>query len=72
VLPLCAFMACSKVKFTFTLSDCKNFYDDLKEKSGQWEVKQEALDCTKWRTRFGRGCRHVDRKTIEQMNEWIE
>ena len=45
MFPLCAFVVCSKVKFTFTVSDCKNFHDELKEKSGHWKVKEDALDC---------------------------
>jgi hypothetical protein len=27
--------------------------DDLKEKTGYWKLKEEALDRTLWRTRFG-------------------
>ena len=27
----------------------------VKEKRGYWELKEEALDCTVWRTRFRRG-----------------
>jgi hypothetical protein len=30
--------------------------EDLKEKRSYWNVKEEALDRTQWRTRFGRGC----------------
>jgi hypothetical protein len=29
--------------------------DDLKEKGRDWKMKEEALDRTVWRTRFGRG-----------------
>jgi hypothetical protein len=29
--------------------------DDLKEKRGYWKLKEEALDRSVWRTRFGRG-----------------
>jgi hypothetical protein len=29
--------------------------DDLKETRGYWKLKEEALDRTTWRTRFGRG-----------------
>jgi len=29
--------------------------DDLKEKTGYWKLKEEALDRTLRRTRFGRG-----------------
>jgi hypothetical protein len=28
--------------------------DDLREKTWHWELKEEALDRTMWRTRFGR------------------
>jgi hypothetical protein len=33
----------------------KQILDDLKEKSRYWKLKEEALDCTLWRTCFGRG-----------------
>jgi hypothetical protein len=33
----------------------KQLVDDLKEKKGYWKLKEEALDRTLWRTRFGRG-----------------
>jgi hypothetical protein len=33
----------------------KQLLDDLKEKRGYWKLKEEALDRTLWRTRFGRG-----------------
>jgi hypothetical protein len=32
----------------------KQLLDDLKEKRGYWKLKEEALDGTMWRTRFGR------------------
>ena len=41
---------------------CKQLLDDLKEKKGYWELKEEALDRTLWRTRFGRGCGPVIRQ----------
>jgi hypothetical protein len=34
-----------------------------------WKLKEEALDRTLWRTRFGRGYGPVVRQTIEWMNE---
>jgi hypothetical protein len=34
---------------------CKQLLDDLKEKRKYWRLKEEALDHTLWRTRFGRG-----------------
>jgi hypothetical protein len=33
----------------------KQLLDDLQEKRGYCKLKEEALDCTLWRTRFGRG-----------------
>jgi hypothetical protein len=33
----------------------KQLLDDVKEERGYWELKEEALDRTLWRTRFGRG-----------------
>jgi hypothetical protein len=32
----------------------KQLLDVLKEKRGYWKLKEEALDRTLWRTRFGR------------------
>ena len=29
--------------------------DDLKENRGYWKLKEDALDRSLWRTRFGRG-----------------
>jgi hypothetical protein len=39
--------------------------DDLKEKRRYWKLKEEALDRTLWRIRFGRGYRPVVRQTTE-------
>jgi len=33
----------------------KKLLDDLKDSRGYCELKEEALDCTVWRNRFGRG-----------------
>jgi hypothetical protein len=33
----------------------KQLLDDFKEERGYWKLKDEALDRTLWRTRFGRG-----------------
>ena len=41
----------------------KQLLDDLKEMRIYWEVKEEALDHTLWRTLFGRGYRPVVRQT---------
>ena len=38
---------------------------DLKEKRGYWKMKQEALDRTLWRTRYGRGFGPVLRQTTK-------
>jgi hypothetical protein len=41
----------------------KQLLDDLKGKIGCWKLKEEALDGTLWRTRFGRGYGPVLRQT---------
>jgi hypothetical protein len=53
--------------------------DDLKEKRQYWQLKEEALDRTLWRTRFGRGYGPVVRQTKEWMlsvaltrDEWLD
>jgi hypothetical protein len=43
----------------------KQVLDDLKEKRGYWKLKEEALDRTLRRTRFGKGYRPVVRQTAE-------
>ena len=43
----------------------KQLLDDLKEKGRYWKLKEEALDRTQKRTRFGRGCGPVVRQTTE-------
>jgi hypothetical protein len=47
----------------------KQLLEKLKEKGGYWKLKEEALDRTMWRTRFGRVYGHVG-KTDCKMNEW--
>jgi hypothetical protein len=44
---------------------CKHLLDDLKGKKGYWKLKDEAPDCTLWRTGFGRGCGPVLRKATK-------
>ena len=44
---------------------CKQLLDDLTEKKGYWKLKEEALDGTLWRTRIGRFCGPVVRRTAE-------
>jgi hypothetical protein len=39
--------------------------NDLKEIRRYWKLKEEALDRTLWRTRFGRGYGPVVRQTTE-------
>jgi len=34
----------------------RKLLDNLKEKGGYWKLKEESLDRTVRRTRFGRGC----------------
>jgi hypothetical protein len=43
----------------------KQLLDDLKEKRRYWKLREEALDRTMWRTRFGRGYGPVVRQTAE-------
>jgi hypothetical protein len=43
----------------------KQLLDDLKEKKRYWKLKEEAVDRTQWRTRFGRGYGPVVRQTTE-------
>jgi hypothetical protein len=41
----------------------RKLLDDLKERRGYSHLKEEALDRTMWRTRFGRGFGPVVRQT---------
>jgi hypothetical protein len=43
----------------------KQLLDDLKEKRSYWKLKEEALDRTVCRTRFGRGYGPVLRQTTK-------
>jgi hypothetical protein len=43
----------------------KQLLDGPKEKRRYWKLKEEALDRSVWRTRFGRDCRPVVRQTTE-------
>jgi hypothetical protein len=43
----------------------KQLLDDLKEKRRYWKLKEESLDRTLCRTRFGRGYGPVVRQTAE-------
>jgi hypothetical protein len=46
----------------------RKLLDDLKERRGYSHLKEEALDRTMWRTRFGRGFGPVVRQTAKCMN----
>ena len=43
----------------------KQLLNNLKEKRGYWQLREEALNRTLWRTRSGRGCGPVVRQTAE-------
>jgi hypothetical protein len=43
----------------------RKLLDDLKERRGYSHLKEEALDRTKWRARFGRGFGPVVRQTTK-------
>jgi hypothetical protein len=47
----------------------RKLLDDLKERRGYWHLKEEALDRTMWRARFGRGFGPVVRQTAKWTNE---
>ena len=47
----------------------KKLLDDLKDRRGYSDLKEEALDRTMWRHRFGGGFGPVVRQNTEQMNE---
>jgi len=43
----------------------RKLLDDVKEKRGNSHLKEEALDRTMWRARFGRGFGPVVRQTAK-------
>jgi hypothetical protein len=45
---------------------CKQLLDDFKETTGYWKLKEDAIDCTLWRTRFGWGYGLVVTQTTER------
>jgi len=49
----------------------RKLLDDLKERRGYSHLKEEALDRTMWRARFGRAFGPVVRQTTKWMNEYI-
>jgi hypothetical protein len=42
---------------------CTKPLDDLKERRGYSHLKEEAIDCTMWRARFGKGLGPVVKQT---------
>jgi hypothetical protein len=44
---------------------CRKLLDDLEESRGYSYLKEDALDCTIWRARFGRDFGSVVRQTTE-------
>jgi hypothetical protein len=44
---------------------CKKLLDDIKQKRGSCKLKEEALDCTVWRSHIGRGYGSAVRQTTE-------
>ena len=53
------------------LSSDRILNDDLKERRGYSHLKEEALDRTMWRNRFGGGFGPVVRQNTEWMNAYI-
>jgi hypothetical protein len=49
----------------------RKLLDDLKKRRGYSHLKEEALDRTMWRTRFGRGFGPVVRQTAKGMNKFF-
>ena len=49
----------------------KKLLDDLKDRRGYSHLKEEALDRTMWRNRFGGGFGPVVRQNTEWMNECV-
>jgi hypothetical protein len=43
--------------------------DGFKVTRDYWKLKEEALDRTLWRTRFGKGYGPIVRQTTRRMNE---
>ena len=50
----------------------KKLLDDLKDRRGYCHLKEEALDRSMWRHRFGGGFGPVVRQITERMNESVE
>jgi hypothetical protein len=50
----------------------RKLLDDLKEKKEYFHMKEEALDRTVWRARFGRGFGPVVRQTAKWMKQSVK
>jgi hypothetical protein len=48
----------------------RKLLDDLKERRGYSHLKEEALDRTMWRARFGRGLGPVVKQTTKMIIEF--
>ena len=48
---------------------CRRLLANLKERRGYSHLKEEALDSTMWRTRFGRGFGPIVRQTTKLINK---
>jgi hypothetical protein len=48
----------------------RKLLDDLKERRGYSHLKEEALDATMWRARFGRSFGPVVRQTAKLIKEF--
>jgi hypothetical protein len=49
----------------------RKLLDDLKERRGHSDLKEEALDSTMWRARFGSGFGPIVRQAAKGINEII-
>jgi hypothetical protein len=49
----------------------RKLLDGLKERRGYSHLKEEAVDCSIWRARFGRGFGPVVRQTAKLMNDGV-
>jgi len=47
----------------------RKLLDDLKERRGYSNLKEEALDRTTWRARYGSGFGHAVRQATKLMNK---
>jgi len=43
---------------------CKQLVEDLQEMKRYWSLKKKAVDCTHWRTHFGRVYAPLIRQTM--------